>query len=166
MALGLNRKYNNLCGLPISEANLIRDGSTEDPIRGAAVVVGDGDAATYGVAGVVETAPKANTAAVGGLPTGTDAEQYIIDFGPSVWQLDGSANAAIGVGDKLNVCVGHEVDANTAGYHPGYVTDRGAVDGKIIAPVGGLVALSALGAGNEGKIDVMVMPIPGTVTHA
>ena len=100
MALGHNRKYNNLCGIPISSAQL----TPSAPEIGTVAAY-----TTANIPVVVETAPKTAT----GLPTGDDAEQYIVDFGPNIWHLSVFANgAAISAGTRLT----HLVTALTTAY--------------------------------------------------
>ena len=155
MALGLNRRYNHLCGLEASKDDLDLGTANLNPTRGWAV------RHDSGMAAIVETAPKTNSAAVGGLPTGDDTEGYVLDFGPSVWQVYGAAGSTdISVGTRLRVAVDHENAAGSRGagdYQPGDVTNEDDVANKVVN-VAGLVAMSALANGTRGYIDVMIVP--------
>ena len=81
MALGYNRKYNNLCGIPVSSSQL----TPSAPLKGTIAVYSDAALPAF-----VETVPKTGA----GLPTGDDAEQYVIDIQPSVYHLRVFANDA------------------------------------------------------------------------
>ena len=101
MALGQNRKYNSGRGIPVDRAPVANTGAL---LRPSAAVRGGG--AVYGEENLpcmVETLPKTGT----GLPTGDDAEQTVVDFGPSVWQCYVLANSgdAIAAGEHLQAVV-------------------------------------------------------------
>ena len=116
MALGTNRKYNTLCGLPVT-GGASGQLTPNNPKRGTAAVHDSGRIV------VIEAEPKTGT----GLPTGSDVEQYIVDFGPSVWQLRVFANGqTVAAGDNLIYVVTAVADSYTGNARVGDLTNRSA----------------------------------------
>ena len=100
MALGYNRKYNSLRGIPVDSGEL----TPSAPPRGTVAAYGDKNLPV-----VVETIPKTGA----GLPGGGNAEQYIVDMSMCIWTLRVFANGStINDGDSMS----HIVSAATASY--------------------------------------------------
>lgn len=86
------KKYANLYGMPI-EGGASGELKPAAPVAGTVALYSDKE-----VPCVVMTEPKTGA----GLPFGTNAEQYVVDLSPGVWELPIYANgAAINPGDRL-----------------------------------------------------------------
>ena len=94
MALGSNRKRNAGKGVPVQAGTgadqLLRPIPTEP---GQAALYGFG---TGAIPCMVETVPKTGP----GLPSGDNAEEYMVDFGPAIWHAWVAATTA-GGGDAV-----------------------------------------------------------------
>ena len=94
MALGSNRKRNAGKGVPVQAGTgadqLLRPIPTE-PGRAALYGLGTG-----AIPCMVETVPKTGP----GLPSGDNAEEYMVDFGPAIWHAWVTASTASG-GDPV-----------------------------------------------------------------
>lgn len=164
MALGNNRKRTDLCGVPIPLSTLFQNGSTTAPRRGGVVIVAPDGATSPSAAmlGVVETVPRA-AASHPGLPQATDAEEYIVDFGPGTWQLYAVASGsdAINPGDHLNVCVDNQAASPTGNqYRVGDVTNLAAAAGDIVSVTGLIVISGTVATSQRDLIEVAITPGP------
>ena len=149
MPLGYNRRYNDLRGLPVSGSVL----NPTAPKRGTVALWGDDS-----IPCVVETEPKTGA----GLPTGSEAEQYVVDFGPSVWRIKVYGNGAtVSPGDALDYVIttgttavpaGTATNANTASTGLTFTKAEGAHQLMVLDVVGGASIVS----GNTGDADVMI----------
>ena len=163
MPLGYNRRYNTLRGLPVSHSQLNSLGGSSGTNLtqvGVAGLFGDDKRLC-----VIETLPKTGA----GLPTGSDAEQYVVDFSQCVWRLRAYGNgAAITAGDELS----HIVADIGSGYTGSAISRVGtlmnastAITGITVdsAGRGKFVVLEVVGgtsisSGNGGDVDVMLVP--------
>ena len=150
MALGQNRKYNSGRGIPVDRAPAANTGALLRPsaaVRGGAAIYGEENLPC-----MVETLPKTGT----GLPTGDDAEQTVVDFGPSVWQCYVLAGG----------------DAVTAGEHlQGVVVGLGATyagNGEVgdwtnaAADIGTSTAHAIVQAVDAGRTPIVFEVVDGT----
>ena len=117
MPLGYNKRYNSRNGLPVNGSDL----TPANPARGTI--------ARYGTRPCfVETAPKTGA----GLPTGGDAEQYIVDFGPGVYRVRAFGNgAALAAGSTLGFLITAEGSAYTGNGEVGVLTNDDAGSGSM-----------------------------------
>lgn len=135
MPLGLNRKYNNLCGLPVTGSDL----QPSSPDRGTGAIFGTHTPC------IVEQEPKTGS----GLPSGDDAEQYIVDFGPSVWEVNvDAAGGNITPGTHLNVRI-----ATSGNYGPGNFTNATPANNLVVSARGAL-ALGSVANNTQAVIEV------------
>lgn len=155
MPLGYNKRYNSRNGLPVNGSDL----TPANPARGTI--------ARYGTRPCfVETAPKTGA----GLPTGDDAEQYIVDFGPGVYRVKAFGNgAALTAGDTLgffvtregasyagNAEVGALTNANTGSHGSSATTVTILALGDPDPVIHEIVDGSGIANGSIGDVDVIL----------
>lgn len=156
MPLNKNIRYNTANGLPVTGTALL----PQNPERGSMAIFGS-------KACFVETIRKTGA----GLPTGENAEQYIVHFGPGVYRVSAYANgASIAEGSQLNSIITRKgASFATAEAVPGVLTNATTNSGsganqitilgvdeafpRVLSVVDG----TSIAAGSVGIVDVVLV---------